>query len=180
MNRLKIKQSLENIKPGLIKYIDIMNRVNNSNVSVDNEFQKKFNSFYRMRQRSPEFYDCYFNLLENSKGSIITFEEVIMHIYNKLGRVEASFSSKLVATIDPDKPIWDMYVLHNLGLKTPYQADKNRVGKIINLYDEICDWYDEYLLREETGEVLEIFNQMYPNVCITDVKKIDFILWQMR
>lgn len=180
MDRFKIKQSLENIRPGLIKYIDIMNRVNSSNVSVDKEFQKKFNSFYRIRQRSPEFYDCYYNLLENSKANIITFEEVITHIYNNVGRVEASFSSKLVATINPDKPVWDTYVLHNLGLKTPYQADKNRVSKIINLYDEICEWYDEYLLREETEEVLDLFDKMYPDVLITNVKKIDFILWQMR
>lgn len=180
MDISKIKQSLENIDSGLKKYIDIMNSLSNTNVSFDKGFQKKFNSFYRIRQRKPDFYDCYYDLLESSKGKAITFEEVILHMYNQLGRVEASFSSKLVATLNPDKPVWDMYVLQNLGLKAPYQADKNRLSKIIKLYDDMCDWYTEYLLREETIEVLKMFDKMYPDAHISNVKKIDLILWQMR
>jgi hypothetical protein len=28
-----------------------------------------------------------------------------------------TFSSKLMATINPDKPVWDEFVLKNLGIK---------------------------------------------------------------
>ena len=37
--------------------------------------------------------------------------DVIGSLYVEAGNVEASFSSKMIATIDPEKPIWDQYVL---------------------------------------------------------------------
>jgi hypothetical protein len=37
----------------------------------------------------------------------------------KYGKLEASFASKLLATIDPNLPVWDKHVLRNTGLKAP-------------------------------------------------------------
>jgi hypothetical protein len=45
------------------------------------------------------------------------FEEVIWYLYEKTVQVEASFCSKLLCTIQPNMPIWDVYVLKKLGLK---------------------------------------------------------------
>ena len=90
--------------------------------------------------------------------------------------VEASFSSKMIATLNPQMPIWDKYVLQNLGLKAPYSYAKNRLTKVVRLYDQIIQWYD----TEEAKHCLEIFNQHYPNVEMTDTKKIDWILWGTR
>ena len=36
-------------------------------------------------------------------------------LYVETGNIEASFSSKMIATIDSDKPIWDQYVLQNMS-----------------------------------------------------------------
>ncbi len=180
MNLLDVTDSLDKIEIGLEKYNDIMNRLYNTNALEDKDFQRKFNAFYRIRQRSPEFYSCYYGLLEESKNKKVSFEEVIKYIYEKLGRIEPSFSSKLVATIDPEKPVWDSFVLKNLGLKPPYYSDKNRLNKNILLYKQICKWYDDYLLTDEAKKVIELFDKKYPNVIISSVKKIDLILWQTR
>lgn len=154
-----------------------MEQVNKTNVKNDMEFQKKFNGFYRMRQRSKEFYECYYDFLENNKNNKnLTFEEVLQNFNNKLGRVEASFSSKLLATVNPMMPIWDTFVIKNLNLKIPYFSDKNRIIKVISIYNEICDWYH----TEEAQRKLELFNQHFQNVNISNTKKIDFVLWQSR
>lgn len=35
------------------------------------------------------------------------------------GRTEASFANKMLAMLHPYQPIWDKYVIHNLGLDVP-------------------------------------------------------------
>lgn len=112
-----------------------MEKLNSTDVSKDQEFQKLFNGFYRIRQRKQEFYQAYYLILEESKGKSCSFGEILEKIYNETGRFEASFSSKLFATVASYKPVWDSFVLQNLGLKAPYTNDKRRMEKIIILYD---------------------------------------------
>ena len=64
----------------------------------------------------------------------------------------------------------------NMGLRTPYYYEKDRLQKTVLLYQRICDWYGS----EQAKEKLRIFNEWFPNVDISDVKKIDFILWATR
>ena len=112
----------------------------------------------------------------NRTRVILTFEEILTYLYEKTGAVHASFSSKLLATVNPNMPIWDKFVLQNLGLRTPYTYQKDRLQKTVQLYQQICDWYGS----EQAKEKLREFNELFPNVDISDVKKIDFILWATR
>ena len=62
---------------GLRKYLKIMESFENSDVSVDLEFQKKFKGFYRIR-RGKGFCLKYFSLLQdNRRNSQISFEKVL-------------------------------------------------------------------------------------------------------
>lgn len=168
------------IAPGLQQYNHIMEAVQTVDVSKDKEFQRMFNGFYRMRQRSQSFYTYYFSLMEQLKNKVVNFEIIYRNIYENTGRIEASFSSKMLATLWPEKPIWDKYVLANLNIKVPYSTDKNRFEKNIQLYEEINNWYDNYLQSELAKECITEFDKWYPNSMITKTKKIDFILWQSR
>ena len=49
------QKAIDNISIALSKYNYIMDRLNQTNVSLDTAFQKKYNGFYRMRQRPPEY-----------------------------------------------------------------------------------------------------------------------------
>lgn len=180
MNAVKINEAMEKIKPGLEKYLRIMNIVNDVDVSRDESFQKTFNGFYRIRQRNSTFYEKYYLFMESNKSKDTSFEKALIYFYNELGRVEASFSSKLVATINPNLPIWDSLVLRNLNFIQPRSYSKNRIQEIINLYDKINQWYQKFLLTDEGSNIISIFDKKYPNTFITDVKKIDFVLWQIR
>ena len=46
-----------------------------------------------------------------------------------VSNVEASFPSKMYATIYPEKPIWDRYVVQNLGIRVS-EVDKEEKIKI--------------------------------------------------
>ena len=47
----------------------------------------------------------------------------------------------MIATIDPDKPIWDQYVLQNLGLELKGKNPRERVENAILIYDRNETWY---------------------------------------
>jgi len=176
----KAKSVIHKVEPGLEKYQVIMDRFPKVDVSKDAEFQKMYNGFYRVRQRDEEFYNAYYSYMEECKAEGTDFEKTLRYFYSKLNRVEASFSSKLVATINPEMPIWDVYVLENLQLKTPAQYSKTRLEDTVNLYKEIEKWYSDCVKSKDGKEMIKIFDQSFPNNFISNIKKIDFILWQIR
>ena len=169
--------SLDKISAGIQKYHAIMSKLYAVDVSQDSKFQRMFNGYYRMRQRSPAFYQAFYSYLEQQKNNReLTFHEVLNHLYNATGVLTPSFSSKLLATVRPEMPVWDQFVLKNLGLKAPYYGDRNRIAKTEALYEAICRWYH----TEEAKEWLDFFNAHLEDAPITDTKKIDLILWQTR
>ncbi len=157
-----------------------MQRYLATNVAKDNEFQKMFNGFYRVRQRSREWYSHYYQMLEDLKVQNLNFGEILKELKSRTGRLEASFASKMYATKNPDYPIIDKWVLDNLDLRLPYTYENNRCKKIINLYGNIINWYDSFVSSKKGSESIKIFNEICPGSDISDVKKVDFILWQMR
>lgn len=169
--------ALDKVSAGLEKYCAIMERFRSVDVSKDADFQRLFNGYYRMRQRSSNFYAAFYSYLEQEKENRhLTFHEVLAHLYETTGILSPSFSSKLLATVRPEMPVWDQFVLKNLGLKAPYYYDKNRIQKTEALYQAICDWYE----TAEAKDRLNFFNSHFSDTSITDTKKIDLILWQTR
>ncbi len=178
-----ILEALSKAKEGVWKYYALMEKLPITDVSKDSSFQRSFNHYYKIRQRSLEWYSVFYNLLEQSKDSDISFDLAIKHIYSKLGRIEPSFSSKLVATINPELPVWDRYVLENLKIKWTYTGKPDaRLDKAVTIYRRIFNEIDSFKKTETTTKIISIFNSMYPSLAskVTKTKKIDFTLWQLR
>ena len=164
----------------LDKYTLILHTVNTIDVSKDYGFQKTFNAFYRIR-RNTEWRKSFYGLFESAKKNRFSFKEVINGLYSGTGNVEASFSSKMLATIDPDKPIWDQYVLHNLGLELKGKTSQERVKNAVMVYGQIEDWYENYLQTEEAHDNIAEFDRWFPDYTwLSAVKKIDYLLWSKR
>lgn len=180
INHVKEVLQKDELKKGLEKYLDIMGKIHETDVSKDQEFQKKFNGFYKIRQRKPEFYQAYYRFMELKKNTELSFEETLDYIYESCGRYETSFCSKLVATINPDSPVWDTFVLENTGVKAPYPSSKDRVKKIVTTYETLVKWYEKFLNTEDCKKMIALFDEQFPKTPITNLKKIDLILWQMR
>jgi len=177
-NRLMESQLARSM--GLDKYADIMEAARKNDVSSDASFQHAFNAFYRVR-RNAEWRKCYYKLFERAKKDHYSFADVIGCLYVETGNIEASFSSKMIATIDPDKPIWDQYVLQNLGLELKGKNPRERVENAILIYDRIETWYKDYLATEEARRNITEFDKWLPSYSwIPEIKKIDYLLWSRR
>ena len=165
---------------GLDKYQFIMDTAKRVDVSKDIEFQRMFNGFYRVR-RDETWRKSYYEIFERMKYYEATFAEIITYLYEKTGNIEASFSSKLLATLNPDKPIWDQYVLQNLSLELKGKTQEQKLDNAICLYNEIEKWYDEFLGTDKAKEYINEFDEMLPNYkWVSSVKKIDTVLWSIR
>ena len=178
LDESSIDKCLDRLKDGLVKYLWIQNNFININVSQDIEFQRKFNHFYRVR-RNELWRNEFYLILEKSKNTKPSFETILLDLYKKTGRVEASFASKLVATVNPSLPIIDSVVLRNLGMKLPI-SPKNRFELIGKVYSEM-EWRLNEILKSDIGiQVISKFQDRYPAADITNVKILDLILWQLR
>jgi hypothetical protein len=99
---------------------------------------------------------------------------------NATGRLEASFSSKLLATANPNRAVLDSFVLKNLGLKLPYASAKNRQIRIVNVFQELEEKLIAILGSEIGKYLVKSFIVMYPQAEITETKMLDLVLWQIR
>jgi len=176
----RIISALETVDQGVFKYQKIMNALNAVDVSNDRDFQNLFNGFYKMRQRKEDYYKAYFKYLEENKNSPVKYADVLMHFYTKFKRVEASFASKLVATIDPSRPIIDKYVLKNLDENLPYTYARNRISRIIDIYLTVEMKMLELCQSPVGQETIALFDLKFPQNTISSMKKLDFVLWKIR
>lgn len=165
---------------GLEKYCWLQAVLGTRNVARDREFQTTFNAFYRVR-RNEAWRAAFCDLLEQEKYNRRPFAEVLCALHAVTGRAEASFASKLVASVDPDLPVIDSFVLRNLGLRLPRAgAIECRLRRVVELYDQIQQLFSEYLDSDVGRRLVMSFEQAYPNRGLTPVKMLDLVLWQAR
>lgn len=165
---------------GLDQYKYIMEQVKSVDLSLDADFQRNFNGFYMVR-RNEIWRRVYYNYFEEVKNYSPSFKGIITHLYNCTGNIEPSFSSKMLATISPNKPIWDKYIVQNLGLQLEGKTKMEKLENAIELYSHIEKWYEVFLKTDKAKECINVFNKTLPNYkWISDVKKIDCIVWSIR
>jgi hypothetical protein len=184
LTRSQIKDALPKVSGGLRKYLSIQEflsaGVNRTNSEA---FERSFVSYYKVR-RAISWRKTYFALLLGAspmgRNKSTNFQEVLNYLHRHTGRVEASFSSKLVATIDPNQPVIDSVVLGNLGARLPFPYKANRLLEIGLLYDRLRDCFVKFLGTEDGEFLVSEFKSQYPEFRITNIKMLDFILWQTR
>ena len=142
------------------------------------KYRTTFNSFYWVR-RNETWREAYYKLFEEVKSDErIEFCDILDGLNNKgIKSLETSFASKMLAMINPDKPIWDSHVLAGLELDKEW---KNKQSKehAIEIYKCICERYKEFEVTEKCKECIREFDEWFPEYKrISRTKKIDFLLW---
>ena len=172
---------------GIDKYIDIMNIIKDKNINIASkenltsiEFRKKFNSFYRIR-RNMEWQNYYYDFFQKNKNNKnITFDEILDYMYKSHTKtIEPSFCSKMLATINPNMPIWDSIVLKNLNIKIE-ENNNNKLENIKDTYKKLIEEINKKLEDEDIKQTIKEFKDFFPELNLTDVKILDFILWSNR
>lgn len=181
-SKIKLQEGIYNLC-GFYKYEKTLNL---SNIQ-SKIYQKNYVSFYRLR-RDRDWIKEYFNILDNyykkhQKGQKYCFRDILQDLYNvpsksKKGKyqpkIEMSFASKLLHTIDPNFPIWDSQVRKKLGIndsiKTIDDGDK--------AYKKLCACYASMKNDPQFKTLVSNFDSLFPKFSgVTETKKIDFYLW---
>ncbi len=178
----KILEILEKpqLTKGIEKYTFLQNNLYCVDVANNEEYKNNYKNFYRMARRGKTFCNQYFSIMENLKNvKNIDFETIFEQVYTIKNTNEISFSSKMLHSLNPKFPIWDSIVTKgHFKINVPYyKANKNL---LCEKYLEYTSQFEEYKLSNNGKMLIDLFNKRYPNINISDTKKIDFILWQAR
>ncbi len=179
VSELQIDEALSKVKAGLERYCWIQGNLQRCDVVSDHIFRSRFNHFYRVR-RNGSWQNCFYNLLEKRKTIGIAFPVALHELVKATSRIEASFASKLVATIHPEMPVIDKFVLNNFGLHLPFQYSRDRERGCVRVYNQLCESYSTFMKTDQARKIREKFESIFPWAQITNVKKIDLVLWQIR
>jgi hypothetical protein len=180
LDKVAIDQALPRVAVGLRKYCWLQAALATTDVARDRGFQTRFNAFYRVR-RGAAWRSAFFTLLQQEKSCPQPFAKILRGLHAATGRVEPSFASKLEATVDPDKPVIDSFVLKNVGLRLPPRgAVELRLVRVEQLYERLVRVYAEFLDAGIGRYLVDRFVESYPARPVTPVKMLDLVLWQTR
>lgn len=171
------------IKKGISDYLWIQNNVH-TDLFLSDEFKKRFNRFYRIRQKSQKWYEAYYNLFAKCAQNPMPFRDMMLELGLSTHEMHPSFCSKMLATLNPNKPIWDKYVLQQLGFtlnNTPTNGPVVKANYYADIYNKIEEEYNTHRNDENVIAAIEKFDKEIPEAKnLTFVKKLDLILWSKR
>lgn len=179
---------------GLNKYKQTL-QLKTVNVASNEDYQKNFTGYYRVR-RDENWLRKYYEFMEENKNNTeLKFADVLRYLSNiphavkkckanpsgTAKTIEVSFASKLYATINTDYPIWDSQVVNALGITIPKElSSTDKINHFIKAYEELKKAIDRFLETENGKECLREHDRLFPNfIDLSPVKKIDFFLWSM-
>jgi len=134
-----------------------------------------------MGRHEENFYIEFYSYFESLKGNVPEFKDALETFFKKIGKVEASFISKMLHLFDNNLPIFDNNILKVFKVVKPtYSSDhKKRILKVVGIYRRLKQWYEDFLPSSEGQKWIKLFDEQYPDSNISSVKKIDFILWKL-
>ncbi len=143
------------------------------------DYGRKFNYFYQVR-RNLVWRKKFYALFYESRGKEVDFANILRTLFQNTEKIEASFASKMAATLNPDLPIIDRHVLSYIGRKlpSPNKGKEERIAAIIVLYEEMERTFKAFLKTDSGKHLLKRFRGEYPESTISEMKMLDFVLWQ--
>jgi hypothetical protein len=178
--RAEVFAGLARRRADLERYLFVSRAAFERDVSTCPDYQRAFNGLYMVR-RHRAWRNSFYQLLEAEKRNPgVAFRPVLERLAVETGRIEASFASKLVATIRPEEPVYDSFVRANLGLPVRRAPAAERIDMLCRDYQAIRDWYRVMIKDGAFAELEAGFDSHFPALAgLTRVKKLDFMFWQL-
>jgi hypothetical protein len=178
---------LENLKESIAVYNFLQARFQQKeDVTKDLLFQFVFRSFYSLDNAGlgAPFKTRYFELMEECRDSpSFNFASVLRPLYDietlkGKNTFQFSFVTKMLSTIDPQRPVYDREVARMFGytqLPGGEFADKFKI--YLDRYQHIEDSYRQILSDNLLPATFSAFDEAFPQHDLSDVKRLDFIFW---
>lgn len=172
-----VRKTIRGAQCYLAAYSRLMQLLPKVDITKDEEFQQRFTAFHRISHRSPAWHTTYFQRLEVAKVIGAEFADVLDELWEETGRYEPAYASRLVATADPSKPVWDRLTLARTGLRAPAYGDPDKLNKASDVYRQMREWYSAYLESPSGQRLVALFDEEAPEFKDIDVlKKVEFAL----
>jgi len=181
----RVTQALRRLreKGAVTKYLRLQSQVRETNVARDFDFQRSFNGYYKVRYRSQEWRRTFYEIFEASKAGSpgVGFRAVLANLHRRTTNYEASFSSKLVASLDPSAPVWDSRLMAYWGLRAPNQQHKARLEAFVEVYEMLRNLMAGLLASSGGQTIIAQFDKEFSSEAkhVSDMKKADLVLWQI-
>lgn len=183
LSRTRIDRAIRSreIADGLLVYRWLQARVRLRRFSKDPVFRSVFSDFYRLNMRPAAVQRAVLAELHgSSRRGRVSYASTLSRLYNVCGSVEASFASKIVASLDPDGPVIDRWVLRNTAIELPRSVSPNRLRETALAYERLDRLCGEFLRSPVGRYLVRRFTARHRAPGITEMKMLDFVLWQTR
>lgn len=148
------------------------------------DFQRKFNGFYGVRRNAvwrAVFYTTFQGTKQRTGDPAALFRWALAAVTAETGRVEASFVSKLVATLHAEGAVLDSVIRGFLAARIPAPSFGAGAEEAVAYYD----WLQQVMMAlSETaaaGEWFDRFDAQFAATAgaaaIDPIKKLDFLVW---
>jgi hypothetical protein len=77
-------------------------------------------------------------------------------------------------------PVIDSVVLQSVNLTLPSYNSRDRTARLERLHETLVVWFNAFLTTETGCYLVKRFREEYPDARISQVKMLDFVLWQTR
>ena len=182
VNKGQIFRELVKDKKSFELYVKIREGFKVGEIVNNEAFQKTYKIFYRLgRNFGDRLRKKYFQLLQEQEKDI---KKVLVELSritgaNNKNSVWLSFASKLIHTVDNEKPIYDSMVAEALHLRVRYIKDINkRIENSLETYNSLKKRIPEILEDQEIETMVDDFKRRL-GLDISDVKMLDFMLWKL-
>jgi len=181
LSRAQIDAALPKLGDGVRRYRELQTTIHAAKFSASLPFRRKYCYFYGITpHRDAQWQSQFFDLLVSVRYAPMVFSDALDELHNRTRCVEASFASKLVASVNTDLPVIDKYVLLNAGLRLPYPSHSARIAEIKRLYAKLDSMMRSFLGTPDGRHLVAEFGVRYSTTLISEIKMLDFVLWQTR
>ena len=176
---------LESIPQSHIDDYDYL--IQNRNQVADPRYQQKYKTFYRLfgAGLSPDYCNEYFTLLRLNLNDLTSLRDVVNYLYeipcnNRGKKLQFSFSSKLIHTVNPHSPIYDSNIVRFYSFSEPKITNtiyEQRILKLLTFHEWLCDEYERVLKNGILIQAIQQFRDRFKPTTFTDEKVIDSLIW---
>lgn len=173
------------------RYLRLQIAAQTPELFFERDLQRQFNAFYRVRIGTDKHENFFRTLVDASDYQdiheplpTVAYWRVVTALRAVTGRTEASFASKIVATVNAHAPVIDSILLKHFGLKrTPPKWTDERVH-LENIYTALKHEIDQ-VASSETGrawiqKIDTHFGGLEGWELVTPTKKVDLYFWASR
>jgi hypothetical protein len=147
-------------------------------------FRTRFNGYYGVR-RNEAWRDGFYRSFEWAKRSGLSpaglFATLLERLHAETARVEASFISKLVATLHPEQPVIDSIVTAFLRPHLQVLPINKDLQRAVQLYKAQFEFMDALTPTPEAQRWFALFDVSIASDvstgAISPMKKLDFLIW---